>query len=80
VTVFHILALLWGVVVETLPLPCPLTLAEDVLQQQPGLHTYQGGLLLRCLDRIVYPDLPDEWITGIGVAICVFNLALYVWR
>lgn len=79
-TVFHLLALLWGIVVEVSALPCPLTLAEDVLQQRAGPHASQGALLLHCLDRIVYPDLPDAWITAIGVAVCVFNLGLYVWR
>lgn len=79
-TVAHILSLMWGIIVEASPAPCPLTLVEDFVQQRVGAPSYQGGFLLHYLDRIVYPDLPDTWITGIGVAICVSNLAVYVWR
>ena len=79
-TVFHILSLTWGIIAEMSLAPCPLTLAEDVVQQRAGLRAHQGGLLLHCLDRIVYPDLPDGWITGIGVAVCVFNFVVYLWR
>jgi hypothetical protein len=79
-TLFHILALMWGIIVEASPAPCPLILAEDFLQQRAGVRAYQGGFPLHYLDRIVYPDLPDVWITGIGVAVCVSNVAVYLWR
>ncbi len=76
----HILALLWGIVVEVSPWPCPLTLAENYFEAGPGAAPYHGGFLLHYLDAIVYPNLPDWLITAAGVAVCGFNLGVYLWR
>ncbi|HZS56505.1 MAG TPA: DUF2784 domain-containing protein [Bryobacteraceae bacterium] len=79
-TGFHILSLIWGIIVELSPLPCPLTLAEQFFEQRAGTGTYQGAFLARWLDRLVYPDLPESTLVIAGVAICVTNLAVYGWR
>jgi hypothetical protein len=76
----HISALLWGIAVEAGPWPCPLTLAEQYFENQAGFAAYQGSFLLHYLDAIVYPNLPAWLITVAGVAVCVFNLAIYVRR
>ena len=76
----HVVALLWGIVVETGPWPCPLTLAEQFFETRAGLAAYHGSFLLRILDATVYPNLPDWAITVAGVAVCAFNLAVYGWR
>jgi hypothetical protein len=76
----HILALLWGIVAEVGPWPCPLTLAETYFEAGAGASAYQGSFLLHYLDAIVYPDLPAWAVTLAGVAVCVFNLAIYIWR
>jgi Protein of Unknown function (DUF2784) len=79
-TGLHVLALLWGIVVEVGPWPCPLTLAEQYFEARTGGTTYQSGFLLHYLDAIVYPDLPYWVVTSAGVAVCVVNLAVYCWR
>ncbi|MFZ0395028.1 MAG: DUF2784 domain-containing protein [Terracidiphilus sp.] len=76
----HILALLWGIVVEVSPWPCPLTLAENYFEAGAGTAPYRGGFLLHYLDAMVYPNLPDWLITVTGVAVCGFNLGIYLWR
>jgi len=76
----HILALIWGIVVEVGPWPCPLTLAEEHFEAGAGTALSQGGFLLHYLDAIVYPNLPDWVITSAGVAVCVLNLGIYGWR
>ena len=76
----HILALLWGIAVEAGPWPCPLTLAEQYFETRAGLASYQGSFLAHTLDAIVYPNLPDWLITAAGVAVCAFNLGIYLWR
>jgi hypothetical protein len=73
----HILALVWGIVVELGPWPCPLTLAESYFEARAGFSAYQGSFLLRYLDAIVYPNLPFWLVTAAGVAVCAFNLAIY---
>jgi len=75
-TTLHIASLIWGVIVEISPLPCPLTLAEQYFDP------YSGGFVAHYLDRIVYPDLPEWLLTALGVLVCVLNLAIYArrWR
>jgi hypothetical protein len=79
-TTLHILALLWGIVVELGPWPCPLTLAESYFEARAGLPAYEGSFLLHYLDAVVYPDLPGWIVTAAGVAVCALNLAIYGWR
>ena len=73
----HIASLLWGILTELLPWPCPLTVLENWLEAKAGLEPYQGGFLLHYLDKLVYPDISPTVLTVAGVLVCVFNLALY---
>jgi hypothetical protein len=76
----HILCLIWGIVVEVGPWPCPLTLAEQYFEARAGLSVYHGSFLLHYLDRIVYPNLP-WWLVGtVGATVCALNLGIYAWR
>jgi hypothetical protein len=79
----HILSLIWGVLTELLPWPCPLTLLENWLEQKAGVEPYQGGFLLHYIDKLVYPDVSATALTVAGVTVCGFNLVLYgrqAWR
>jgi hypothetical protein len=79
-TALHLLALVWGIVVEVGPWPCPLTFAEQYLEGRAGLQPSHGSYLLNCLDSLVYPNLP-YWIVAVcGVAVCAANLGVYAWR
>src|SRR5215469_5085155 len=62
----HIVSLIWGILTELLPWPCPLTLLENWLEQKPGVEPYQGGFLLHYLDKLVYPDIPATALTVAG--------------
>ena len=73
----HIASLVWGILTELLPWPCPLTLLENWLEFEGGVEPYQGGFLLHYLDKLVYPDIPATILTVAGVLVCVLNLALY---
>jgi hypothetical protein len=73
----HIGCLVWGILTELLPWPCPLTLLENWLEGKAGLKPYQGRFLLHYLDKLVYPDIPSTMLTIAGVIVCVLNLAFY---
>jgi hypothetical protein len=73
----HIASLIWGILTELLPWPCPLTLLENWLEQKAGVEPYQGGFLLHFMDKLVYPDISATALTVAGVLICTFNLAIY---
>jgi Protein of Unknown function (DUF2784) len=79
-TAFHLVSLVWGILVEVGPWPCPLTLAEQWLDAKAGLHTWTGSFLVHTLDAVVYPNLPVVLIVSLGVAVCSANLLLYLAR
>lgn len=79
-TAFHVLSLLWGIVVELSPLPCPLTLTEQFFEQKAGEQVYQGAFLPYLLERVVYPDISTPVLIGFGVAVCLINLGVYAAR
>ena len=79
-TALHVLSLIWGIVVEVGPWPCPLTLAEQHFEAKAGMHTWTGSFLMHYIDAIVYPNVPWWLVEMVGVAVCAFNLAIYVLR
>ena len=73
----HIASLVWGILTELLPWPCPLTVLENWLESSAGVEPYQGGFLLHYLDKLVYPDVSPTLLTITAVLICALNLAFY---
>ena len=73
----HIGSLVWGILTELLPWPCPLTLLEDWLKGRAGIEPYQGGFLLHYLDKLVYPDISVDVLTTAAVIVCLSNSAFY---
>jgi Protein of Unknown function (DUF2784) len=73
----HIASLVWGILTELLPWPCPLTLLENWFEGKAGVQPYKGGFLLHYLDKLVYPDISATILTVAGVIICALNLAFY---
>ena len=73
----HIASLVWGILTELLPWPCPLTVLENWLEGKAGVEPYQGGFLLHYLDKLVYPDISSTLLTIAGVIVCVLNLGFY---
>ena len=76
----HVASLVYGIVSELGPWPCPLTLAENFFEARAGIAPYQGPFLLHYLDAIVYPNLSPALLTVSGVAVCAANLLVYAWR
>ncbi len=76
----HIASFVWGVLIEILPWPCPLTVAEQWLELRAGFNSYQGGFLLHYLDRFVYPDVPPLLLTEAAVVVALVNLGIYAQR
>jgi Protein of Unknown function (DUF2784) len=73
----HIASLIWGVLTELTPWPCPLTLLENWFEAKAGVDPYQGGFLLHYLDKLVYPDISATVLTIAGVLVCTLNLTFY---
>lgn len=76
----HVGSLLYGVVIEAGPWPCPLTLLEQRLLVKAGRASYEGSFLVHYLERLVYPDIQPEWLLWSAGAVCVVNLGVYARR
>ncbi|HXT74478.1 MAG TPA: DUF2784 domain-containing protein [Candidatus Angelobacter sp.] len=76
----HVITIVYGIVVETTPLVCPLTLAENWCEARAGTLPYHGPFLLHCLDVTVYPHVPVALLVALAVAVCVLNLGIYAGR
>ncbi len=78
--VVHIATIIYGIIVETTPLVCPLTLAENWCEARAGVSPYHGPFLLHYLDATVYPNVPLALLITVAVFVCAFNLGIYAWR
>lgn len=77
----HIASLMYAIVIELLPWPpCPLTVAETWLEARAGIEPAHGPFLVRVLDAVVYPDLPEWLVVGSVVVVCVAILWVYLRR
>jgi hypothetical protein len=79
-TAFHLASLAWGVIVDSGPWPCPLTMLEQWLETRAGMQTYSGSFLVHYLNAIVYPNVPVSVIIGGATAVCCVNLLIYAYR
>ena len=73
----HIASLIWGILTEMLPWPCPLTLLETWLEGKAGIEASPGGFLLYWLDRLVYPNISSAVLMIAAVIVCGLNLVFY---
>jgi Protein of Unknown function (DUF2784) len=77
----HIASLAYAIVIELLPWPpCPLTVAETWLEARAGIEPAHAPFLMRVLDAVVYPDLPQWLVVASAVLVCVAVLWVYLWR
>ena len=76
----HIVSLVYGIIIETAPWPCPLTLAENYFLQRAGIAPYREPFLVHYLEAVVYPDVPPVLLTWCAVAVCGFIVGIYVRR
>jgi len=74
---FHILSLLYAIMIEILPWPCPLTIAEQWFRTRAGVTPYDEPFLIHYLRALVYPDISQELLMWGGIGVCMFNLGVY---
>jgi len=75
----HGFCLVYGLIIEVAPWPCPLTLAENWFEVQAGRTPYRGPFLLHYLDALVYPQVPPQILIWGAATVVAINAAVY-WR
>ena len=79
--ILHIASLIYAIVIELVPwLPCPLTVVETWLEARASMQPSHEPFLVRILDGIVYPDLPEWLVVGCAVLVCTSILCIYLRR
>ena len=76
----HIGSLIYSIVIEVGPWPCPITWAEKWAQSKAGITPYEEDFLLHYLEKVVYPDISYALLVPFAVAVCMFNLGVYLAR
>ena len=76
-TALHLVALIWALLVEVGPWPCPLTALEQALWRRADAEGYSGGFLLHYLDRLIYPGVPEWILTAGAVLVVAVNVVVY---
>ncbi len=76
----HILSLIYSILVESFPFPCPLTLAEDWCARHAGLTPFRQTFLIHFLSELVYPNVSQTLITWTAVPVCILIMGIYVVR
>ena len=73
-------AFLWATFVMASGRICPLTPLENALRQKAGEGGYAGGFIEHYLLAAIYPDGLTRGIQiGLGLAVLLVNLFIYVW-
>ena len=65
---------------SVISLPCPLTLAETWLEARVGIEPGHGPFLVCLLYAVEHPDLPEWFVVGGAVFVCVGILCVYLRR
>lgn len=84
-TAVHLACLVWGIIVEVGPWPCPLTMLENFLEARGHVRVAGANFILHEVRALIYPNAPYWLVTTAGVTACSIILAIYarrawVWR
>ncbi len=73
----HILSLIYSILIENVPWPCPLTIAETRSQELAGIQPYHEPFLVHYLEALIYPHISETLLTWCASAVCVAILGVY---
>lgn len=78
--VIHLLAVLWGIIVEIFGLICPLTPLENNLRILAGQEGYGGGFIEHYLIPVIYPaSLTRSFQYFLAALVIAVNVCIYGW-
>lgn len=75
----HLPAAAWGVLIEWMRWPCPLTPLENHLRRLGGEAGYEGGFVEHYITALLYPGgLSRTLQFALGVLVLLINLGVYL--
>lgn len=80
VILFHLPAVIWGMLIEFRGWICPLTPWENQLREAAGQSGYEGGFIEHYLLAVMYPDgLTRNVQIVLGLIVLAINASVYGW-
>ncbi len=74
----HLPAVAWGIAVEVLHLPCPLTRWENLFRHLAGQDGYGGGFIEHYILTLIYPaGLTANIQLLLGTVVILINAVVY---
>ncbi len=76
----HIGSVVYGILIEVLLWPCPLTLLENWSLEREGGKPYQESFLIHYFESVIYPAVPQQLLTAVAVLVLVAILGVHLLR
>ena len=78
VSLLHIPAAVWGVLIEFTGGICPLTPLENKLRLAGGEAGFSGGFIEKYIVSLIYPEGLTRWVQILlGLAVILVNISIY---
>jgi hypothetical protein len=73
----HLASFIWGLAIEFLNAPCPLTPLEQMLLHRAGEEAYQGGFIDHYIVPLIYPAANPRFFLEAGFFLLAINCVIY---
>ena len=74
----HLGGLLFALLLNATGWYCPLTYVENYFRSLHDVHAvYSTSFVMRLVENIVYPDVPERLLRGVEIVLTVFYLLVY---
>ena len=73
----HIGSVVYGILIEVLLWPCPLTLLENWSLARAGQTPYEESFLIHYLESVIYPEVSQQLLTAAAVIVCLAILGVH---
>jgi hypothetical protein len=77
VAFLHIPAICWGLAIEFLDAPCPLTPLEQTLLHKAGGQAYEGDFINHYIVPLIYPEATPSFFLEAGIFLLLLNSIIY---
>jgi hypothetical protein len=77
VAIPHLASFTWGLAIEFLNAPCPLTPLEQMLLHRAGEEAYAGGFIDHYIVPLIYPEADPHFFLEAGFFVLAVNCVIY---
>ncbi len=80
IALLHLIGLFFSLVLNLMEWYCPLTYLENYLHSLHDMgSTYGGPFIIKYLEAVIYPDIPEHFIRTGGILLVIFYIIFYAY-